>query len=394
MRKDHQPFIRQRLIEDLVTRSLCGMLVYPATWFSVGIAFALYKSSPVYFYLNLTILLAMSLVRYSHYRWVMNTDYDDKRFKKQLLAFRAEVLIGALHWGAIIAIGLIIKDIMPLKITLFLLALVVTVAGTVVVCIDTPLRLLLPVFMLAPAVYGLHYSGLEYSGFYIFFAACVISYIAWLSYSLYQDYWRALSSEFDARNKAENYEVLAKKFELLSQTDNLTGLYNRLFFNKYYMKEWKLAGRQAYNLTILLLDIDHFKKVNDEHGHAAGDECLKAFASCVENNVQRSGDIVARYGGEEFIVLLLGADENAGRARADKILDSIRKLKVRVENNKTISLTCSIGVATTIPSYGSMVEPEALIHRADLALYSAKQSGRDRVVAHDEKMLRFSKSQA
>lgn len=394
MKKEHPQFIRQRLLKDIATRCLYGAFIYPFSWITIGLVFSLYEMAPAFFYINLAIILVFAVICALNYRWVKNSEYSAKLSDQQLRASQAIILFSATQWGLITAIGIIIEDLEAIKISLLLLAVAGSISGTAIIGIVPLLRIIFPFLIIIPTIYGLLHTQIDSVEFYIFFMSCIAIYANWLGYSLHQDYWRGLSSEYEAHMRAQNYEKLANKFELLSQTDSLTGLYNRLFFNKHYIKEWKLAGRQKYNLSVLLIDIDHFKKVNDEHGHTAGDACLKAFADCLKNNVQRSGDIVARYGGEEFIVLLLGADEATGKKRANIILEAVQKLQVPVDNNKTLAFTCSIGVATTIPNYDSGIKPETLIHMADLALYSAKQSGRNRVVVHDEKMLRFNESKA
>jgi diguanylate cyclase (GGDEF)-like protein len=173
----------------------------------------------------------------------------------------------------------------------------------------------------------------------------------------------------------QNIEMLEHidAFQKLSNLDFLTQLYNRRFFFELGNKIFENAKRRNLELTTALLDIDKFKKVNDTHGHAAGDNALKHVAGLLTDNL-RSGDVVARYGGEEFVILAINLD----RKQTNKVFDRIRKL---IEDQKTeadgkkIALTVSIGVTTRI--FNTL---EETIKRADQLLYQAKQDGRNQVV--------------
>ncbi len=160
--------------------------------------------------------------------------------------------------------------------------------------------------------------------------------------------------------------------------DPLTKLFNRRYLEETLMRECARAQRNKIPLCVLVLDIDHFKKVNDTYGHDAGDAVLVSFASLLISKVRKE-DVVCRLGGEEFIIVLPSAPLEHAIARAESICDSMRKMKVTF-NGQTIPVTVSIGVSQ-FPEHG--LEPDELIRRADTALYSAKQGGRDRVVVFE-----------
>ena len=169
--------------------------------------------------------------------------------------------------------------------------------------------------------------------------------------------------------------------EIHSKHDPLTGIYNRRVFNEMYEREWRRCIRYGHVLSLLMFDIDHFKNVNDEHGHQAGDEILKNTAKIIECVARREGDLAARYGGEEFVLLL----PDTSSINAFKIAEAIRKDTAKtgyVYDSKTVRITISAGLSSLVPDL--CAQPEGLIRRADEALYLAKRTGRNRVCIYDD----------
>jgi len=161
------------------------------------------------------------------------------------------------------------------------------------------------------------------------------------------------------------------ELERLSTTDTLTGLSNRRHLMNFLAQEIERAKRADRPFSILMLDVDHFKKYNDTHGHQAGDEVLARIGTVLRNSI-RPYDCAARYGGEEFLVMLSGTSLDPARESAERI-----RKQVRAEQFEAESVTISIGVAE-YPSHGDTAK--AVIGQADAALYEAKRAGRDRVV--------------
>jgi len=160
------------------------------------------------------------------------------------------------------------------------------------------------------------------------------------------------------------------ELERLSTTDTLTGLSNRRHLMNLLAQEVERAKRGGNSFSILMLDVDHFKKYNDNHGHQAGDEVLARIGTVLRNSI-RPYDCAARYGGEEFLVMLSGTS----LAPAKETAERIRK-QVLAEQFEAESVTISIGVAE-YPSQGDTAK--SVIGQADAALYEAKRAGRDRV---------------
>ncbi len=165
---------------------------------------------------------------------------------------------------------------------------------------------------------------------------------------------------------------MIKQLEELSTLDPLTGLYNRRYFAHFFHDECARNLRRKESMTLLFLDLDHFKQVNDIHGHHFGDLALQAISSCFMEKC-RPYDTVVRWGGEEFVILLRATDEKKAVIFAERIRFAIQH---EVTSTLPFSLTISIGLA----QYREDDSLESLIDRADKALFHAKQSGRNRVV--------------
>jgi diguanylate cyclase (GGDEF)-like protein len=159
--------------------------------------------------------------------------------------------------------------------------------------------------------------------------------------------------------------------------DRLTGAFNRHFLDERLQSEWAFAKRHGSTLSVLFVDADHFKKVNDTYGHAGGDAVLKALSAVLIKSL-RQEDIVARYGGEEFILLVRGIAPDAMMTLAERVRAEVAACKIEHEG-RTIPVTVSIGVATH-EAEREAESIEALVARADAALYQAKEKGRNRVV--------------
>lgn len=165
-----------------------------------------------------------------------------------------------------------------------------------------------------------------------------------------------------------------------SQTDPLTGLSNRRHFERVFQQEIRRATRAEVPLAVLLVDVDHFKTVNDTHGHTLGDECLRCVAELLRRHAQRAGEVAARYGGEEFVIALPGSDLLAAQALAERIRQEVAELELQSEQG-LLRPTVSIGVAVAVPS--NLEHGLGLLEDADRALYAAKRAGRNRVCLSD-----------
>lgn len=162
----------------------------------------------------------------------------------------------------------------------------------------------------------------------------------------------------------------------LAYHDHLTGVANRRHFEEMFKQERSRATRTALPLSLIILDIDHFKRFNDTYGHAAGDEVLRRVSGMIAERVRGGGDLVARIGGEEFAVLLPETDSEGAASLAEELCSKARDLRPQGVRDHPRA-TLSAGVATCIPD--NAIAGDTLIERADAALYRAKALGRDRV---------------
>ncbi len=171
-------------------------------------------------------------------------------------------------------------------------------------------------------------------------------------------------------------KYLFDALEQKAMIDGVTALWNRTFFQKRLPEELAAADRQCQSLACIMIDLDHFKQINDEHGHACGDHILRQFGQMLLDTC-RGKDLVCRYGGEEFVVLLPGVNVDTAANVAERIRQAAESLRIEYRCQR-ISITCSLGVADLSTGRGD------LVHHADTAMYYAKQAGRNRVVRADQ----------
>lgn len=173
-------------------------------------------------------------------------------------------------------------------------------------------------------------------------------------------------------------KIAEEKVLNLSRSDGLTNIANRRYFDDFFNDEWNRCIRLKMPITLVLIDIDHFKPLNDTYGHQAGDECLKKIAAVLQNFAKRPGDICARYGGDEFAMVIGNTDFETSKKMINRLLDSIRALKIPNINSPIIpTVTASIGLSTIYPDNNTT--KKELIKSADEALYRAKELGRNQV---------------
>lgn len=179
-----------------------------------------------------------------------------------------------------------------------------------------------------------------------------------------------------ANQRSEDYALQLKQ---LSHTDALTGLANRHHFSEQAENDWRRCQREGKVISIMMIDIDHFKHFNDWAGHLEGDRCLTAVAKTIASFARRASDLAVRYGGEEFLLWLPGTSPEDAGEQADQLRRAIQTLQIAVPGeNHPSSITASIGVASMTPKKsGNLL---SLIGAADNALYQAKAKGRDRVI--------------
>jgi len=184
-------------------------------------------------------------------------------------------------------------------------------------------------------------------------------------------------------HKDVTQSVLQRKaLQAEALTDSLTGIANRRYFDRFLAQEWRRDMRRGTPITLIMLDVDYFKLLNDRYGHVAGDNCLKRIAEFIKTMPQRPGDLAVRLGGEEFALIMGATPDKSARRFAESIRSGIENLNIPNEDSEVHNIiTVSVGVSTTVPKRAS--SETVLLEMADEALYLAKNNGRNTVVANN-----------
>ena len=172
-----------------------------------------------------------------------------------------------------------------------------------------------------------------------------------------------------------------QRITLLSQTDDLTGLLNMRAFNRILEKEIARVTRYAHPFTVIMIDVDGLKGINDQYGHTTGSRLITTIAQSIKDSV-RNTDVLARYGGDEFVVLMSHTSTDHAHMAAERIRTAIHNTAFDMKGNR-ISTTVSVGIAS-FPD--GVTEATEVLDKADIALYKSKQSGRDRVTYYDQEL--------
>ena len=361
--------VNKRVFIDLKKRSSAGILFYLIT--SCIIVFVS-RFHERHLFIALFFLLSIgsvSLFRLIHSFIVRKMGEHYEPLNQKILF--ASIIVGCLLWSTAYSLIMLQKNEFAVQI-LMTVCICGLAAGGVVAF--TPLRWLsvgFNVSMLLPASFTILLTGLNIPLAMLIFAYS--AYMIFITDRGNEEYWNALENEY-------LLEIKSQELALLSNTDVLTGLYNRRYFEQAFDMEWKRSGRNNNMLSAILFDIDHFKNINDTFGHQAGDEYLKQIAKTLTSVFKRDYDVVARYGGEEFIVLLPGIHADCARQLAEEVRQKIESLVVDLQG-QTLRTTISSGIMSCVPDF--QARPESFMSCADKALYQAKQMGRNRVVVYN-----------
>ena len=175
-------------------------------------------------------------------------------------------------------------------------------------------------------------------------------------------------------------ESAKERLESLAQTDSLTGLFNKRYFNTQYPIQYNIAKRNDDHLSVFMIDVDNFKQYNDHYGHLAGDYCLKEIASALKKVFKRTSDFVARFGGEEFVIYSVGLSKEQAIVSAHNLMEHMKDLKISHEPSTIKYVTLSVGIACS--SWDTFSTPTELLEQADSALYHAKNGGKNKSVLY------------
>ncbi|MCG8689312.1 MAG: GGDEF domain-containing protein [Desulfobacterales bacterium] len=351
---------------DISKRSITGCYIYLIIWFSIIIPHGFYENSPkpcLWMTLTLILLAGVRVWLILKFDWIFQ--------KSQTLwkaLFYPVVWITALVWGGFSALTFVKPEFDYMGLAFMVATAGLTGGGVSALVPSRLLTLGLLTGLLAPGGVVLLLSDGHNVSVGIIFGVYWIGMVA-VTKNQHQEYWQALDASFLIKE-------YAAELEQLNTLDGLTSLKNRVFFDQTLKQEMKRGLRSRSHLSLLFIDIDHFKKINDRHGHLIGDECLRRISTLLKENVRRETDTVARYGGEEFAVILPSSTNEQALAVAEKIRQKVETMNPRY-GQADIALTVSLGVASVIPELG--MSEEDLIAMADNNLYKAKHSGRNLV---------------
>ena len=353
--------MNKRVVQDLKKRSTIGIPFYILLSLVIVFAANLHER---HLFFSMFFLLSMGgicLFRLIHLAVSQKMGERFETLNKNI--FFASVIVTALIWGIAYAL-IILQEGEYITQMLMVVCVCGLCAGGVVAFIPHQwLSIYFNVSILMPATIIMLMNGLNIPLAMMIFLFSV--YMVLIAYRGNREYWNALENEY-------LLEIKSQEMELLSNTDVLTGLYNRRYFDEALDREWKRSGRNNSLLSIILFDIDHFKSINDTFGHLVGDEYLKKTAATLISVFKRDYDIVARYGGEEFTVLLPGINDGHARQLAEKVKQKIESM-IFYHRGKKVGTTISAGIMCCVPNFNTI--SDSIISGADKALYMAKQGG-------------------
>jgi len=368
---------KQQVSLDLTVRGRGGIVIYLAVWLITAVWSGIEQTNPIFFYLNTFLIAAIAVMRFVHYRLVMSRNLNAQSMYSCLVFL---ILIGALHWGILSAWVIFGSSHQSLYYPYMMILSALAIGGTAILSISSTVRILYPLFISLPSVaMGIIIGGPE-NLVLVTLLTFALLYVFETSRVTSKDYRNA----FDSRKEADKRAI---QMEQLSITDQLTGLHNRLYFSKSYPQEWKRCSRLKIPLSVLLIDLDHFKRINDSYGHIVGDECLIKVANVMKSEIKRDTYVVARYGGEEFIILLPDLDLRSATDFAKRLVQNIEQIELFLEG-KPIYVSCSIGLASIVPD--QIIDNQLLIKAADDAMYEAKSRGRNQYCVAEELRLSIS----
>lgn len=361
--------INRRVIKDLKKRSTIGLLFYLLIPYLL-----LFSDDYIYRHPKFSLFFMVSQTVLCGFRFIhlLIAERIPKRFEwLSNSIFLVSVILTALTWGAGQAYFLFQEGEQKMQLLMTICSVGFCAGGVVSFLPERRLAILYNLLMFLPGSLAVFVRGnnVTLGGFIL----CYALYLIMITLRGSEEYWRALENEFLLEKKS-------KELRQASRIDVLTDLYNRRHFDELFHLAWGLCIRRQTTITLVMCDIDHFKKINDSFGHMAGDEYLKLVSRCLQAVFQRETDVVARYGGEEFVVLLPDKDVAAAVTLAETFRKKIAGA-VLDYNGETIKTTMSLGIACCIPKGDQ--KPDILVFQADTALYEAKNKGRNRVMVYD-----------
>jgi diguanylate cyclase (GGDEF)-like protein len=357
-----------RTLQDLGKQNLSSVFVYPAIWILLSAFVNLPQLAPRFFWINSALLLVNTLSR--AWLWYELKDFALTSFRRLEYHLIITTICNAAHWGVMAALCISDEQLMPLRWPMLLSVTGISSSASWALGFHSLLRVCLPCAVTLPTTIALVLAGTKPSLLIAALSVTFLGYLMFATRARQHDYFLAVKT-------ALALEQRTKELEYTSFTDAVTRLHNRAYFDVHLELEWKRAFRQSYPVSLLIIDLDHFKSINDRFGHPFGDYVLQEVGMSLSSVAQRSGDVLARIGGEEFALLLINTDSDGAEQVAQQIVEAIAALELEHPDAGRIPLTTSAGVATRFPEQPEQHAARHLLGAADAALYAAKHAGRN-----------------
>lgn len=362
---------RERLMRDLAERSIPGIPAYIAAWSVIVFATGFHQTHTAVAYPAWIGFLLVSALRLI-YQFTYQRLY---RISPALNygVFLITILIPVGLWGALFVYCIVGPNTDHIRLLMVMATAGLCSGAMTSFAPDRKIAVAYLLLVILPACISIiMFNREEMPLFYL-----MITYIGFTLLQLSRgsrEYWSALENEAALAEKT-------RQLEDISKIDGLTGIYNRRHFNQILDLEWKRGSRENRLLTLIMLDIDHFKHINDTFGHLAGDDYLKSVAAILKGSFKRCTDVIARYGGEEFAILLPATPLADAAILAESLRQNVAEHRSK-SGKIHLQATVSLGLAGCIPDHKT--PPEHLISLADKALYQAKTAGRNQVRWNDQ----------
>lgn len=353
-----------RLIDDLRKRAQQGVFFLILIALSVYFSYDFGERHPELLGSFIIPLCVVGLFRLVHFFFF--SYLQDRHQMTNSLVFVGSILVTAIIWGWAFKNIMIMEGEYRTQILMTMVSAGVCSGGVVAYMPNLFLSLGYNLCIMWPVSVSMYFFSTMQVGGQLFFLYSL--YMIMMVINGNREYWTAIKNEKLLRQQSE-------KLERLSRVDVLTGLYNRRYFEDLFEIEWRNAIRRKEPISLLVCDVDNFKRVNDDYGHPTGDQALKITANNLRAVFKRDTDVICRYGGEEFIIIL-----SLGSTRARELGEQMCRLQEQTcisYQGSSFSSTISIGLSTVVPDHD--MSRDDLITHADQALYVAKTTGKNRV---------------
>lgn len=347
--------------KDLENRTINGFYIYTLAWLLVGLGTGFEESSPTDFWIVLSVFLALGLVR-----TLCFFNSDRLRAKSRYLWLGLMFFNAAspgLCLGIILSLSLITEEYGQIFLYILMMVFAFISAGTMTLAPNKMMTLAYILSITMPPLYTSLFLSSEHTTEALMLIVFSIVTLA-QSRRLNREYMQLVHQQ--------------QTLKELNNQDSLTGISNRRHFDEMMSKIWNAGARTQATISLLLIDIDHFKSINDAHGHTAGDKVIQSVAHSLSDACKRETDNVARIGGEEFAIILTGNDLASASDIAEKIRLQVENQCVKVAEHN-IQITISGGLASAVITYQK--DMQSLFSVADKCLYAAKENGRNQIVA-------------